>query len=190
MEQQVYNVAAGETKIIFDLVRSGDMRSSIIVNLNGVGAQGFVYGIFLGKDSDNFAINHAVVHNAPDTKSEILVKGIITGSAQVSYDSLVKMNKDVHRAEGHQKEDTLVLSKDARIHSVPNLEIAHNDVKCSHSVSTTNIDKEKLFYMSARGIKTDEAIRELARGHLFPVLDKISQENKKEEVLRFVEELF
>ena len=183
MAKRIIDVGQNETKVVYDIVFGEHKESSVILSLNGSGAKGRIYGIFIGKNSDECKIWHEVVHNAPDTKSEILVKGILEGGAKASYDSLIKMNEGVRGAEGHQKEDTLLLSKKAKINSVPHLEISHNDVKCSHSVSTTNVDKDKLFFMNSRGIKTEAAIHELVLGHVAPVLDKIDDEDVKQQVL-------
>jgi len=186
--QTVYNLEKNESKVIFDFVTSKKAHSDILVNLNGEGARVDLIGIFVGGSDDVFDIKHTVVHNAPRTTSEILVKGVLDKNAQADYGSLIKMNEGVRQAEGNQQEDTLVISPKAKIYSVPNLEIAHNDVKCSHGVSTTNVDKNKLFFMNSRGIKTKEAIQALVLGHLSSVLDQLEEE-EKQDALQQVQEI-
>lgn len=177
MSKQIYNLKENETKIVFDLI-TDSAESNIQINLNGKNAKGYIYGIFVGNDTDKMNINHTVVHNAEHTESDILVKGILSGKSIAEYNSLIKMNDGVKKAVGNQKEDTLLLSHDARVNAVPNLEVAHNDVKCSHAVSTTNVDKTKLFYMNSRGIETDDAVKELAFAHLSDVLDKVDEQTR------------
>jgi len=189
MDKHIIHVQQNETKVIFDVVTDESKGSHIELHLDGSGAKGYIYGIFIGEGTNKFDITHKVVHNAPDTESDILVRGVMDDESTASYDSVIKMIEGVHRAVGNQKEDTLLLSKKAKIDAVPNLEIAHNDVQCSHSVSTTNVDKNKLFFMNARGIKTENAIKELVRGHFSPVLDKLDEE-KREEIQKIIDEKF
>lgn len=177
MEKQIYNVKSNETRVVFDLI-TDSAESSIVVNLNGEGAKGYIYGIFVGDNDDSFKIDHTIVHNAPHTESDILVKGVLDGNAKAEYTSLIKMNEGVKQAVGNQKEDTLLLSTKSKINAIPHLEVAHNDVQCSHSVSTTNVDKDKLFFMNSRGIETEDAILELVRGHFSEVVDKVDEDTK------------
>jgi len=189
MNKQIIHVQQNETKVIFDIVTDDSKGSHIEVHLDGPNAKGYIYGIFIGEGDNQFDIVHKIVHNAPDTESEILVRGVMDGTSVASYDSVIKMNEGVHGAEGHQKEDTLLLSDKANINAVPNLEVAHNDVKCSHSVSTTNIDKDKLFFMNTRGIKTEDALKELVKGHFAPILDKM-EDVQKQNMQNIIEEKF
>ncbi len=182
MKKQEYNVKAGETKIVFDFIFDSE-DSSVIINLNEPGAKGYIYGIFVGDNQDKININHKIIHNAPNTESDILVKGVLDDSAKANYQSLIRIEKGMDGASGKQKEDTLLLSKKAKITAIPNLEIEHNDVVCSHGVTTTNIDKEKLFFMNSRGVSKAEAIQELVQAHFSPVIDKIQDKEIRKEII-------
>ena len=53
-----------------------------------------------------------------------------------------------------------MLSKDAHIDALPDMAIDYsNEVKATHSASTSPIDKEVLFYLASRGIEEDSARR-------------------------------
>ena len=56
------------------------------------------------------------------------------------------------------------LSADAWAESVPNLEIEHNDVRCSHASSVGPIDPDQQFYLETRGVPTDVARRLVVAG--------------------------
>lgn len=167
-----------DVKVTMYDVRTENSVSDITVNLAGSGAQGNVYGLFIGNEEQHFGMRHTIIHSAPHTTSDLLTKGVLDDKAKASYSSLIKIQEGATAADGAQKEDTLLLSRDAKIHAVPNLEVAHNDVKCSHAVTTTNVDKEKLFFMNSRGIETDEAVRELVWGHLGVILDKMDEDTR------------
>src|SRR5690606_8941934 len=70
----------------------------------------------------------------------------------------------------YQTNRNLLLSSDARADSLPNLEIAANDVRCSHAATVGQLDQEELFYLRSRGIPEKEAIRLVILGFFGEVL--------------------
>lgn len=187
-KEYVYEVGAHETCIVFDMYMNGQsIDRSVRIKLNGEHAEGRIYSVFMGNSDQRFTISHQIEHAAPHTISELTTAGVLSEKARTSYDACIRMNENAHKAEGHQKEHTLLLSRDAHVNAVPHLEIAHNDVKCSHAVSTTHIDKEKLFFMNARGIETHVAIDALVRGHVMPIIDNIEDVKVREELIKAVE---
>jgi Fe-S cluster assembly protein SufD len=65
------------------------------------------------------------------------------------------------KTDAWQMNRNLLLSKQALVHSTPQLEILADDVKCKHGSTTGQLDPAALFYLRSRGI--DEAA---ARGLL------------------------
>jgi len=151
-------------------------KSSSVIELVGAGARAETYGLFFGNEDHQFEIYNAVVHKASNTKSNMLVKGILGGNAFADYVGLVEVSKGAYGCEGYQKEDTLLLSSGARVNAVPNLVIANDDVKCSHGVTTTNLSEEKLFYLSSRGISDYESKRLVIQAHVVDILDRLGDE--------------
>lgn len=175
------NIGRDASYALFDMnINIPLIKSSSYIELNEEGATGSIYGIFAGAAQEYFDIHHVVEHKAPQTKSTMLVKGVLDGKAQAIYQGLIKIHEGANKADGAQKEETLLLSPFARVSAVPELEIAHNDVKCSHSVSTTYLDRLKLFYFNMRGIDSATAKKELVHGHLSGVIDKISDPKLRE----------
>ena len=99
------------------------------------------------------------------------------------YRSLIDIRANAFNAVGHQKEETLLLSPNAQISSVPDLEIANNEVSCSHGVSTTTIDDESLFYFQSRGMDTETAKQAILHGHLGAIVDMIDNETLRTDIL-------
>ena len=66
------------------------------------------------------------------------------------------------------------MSDKAAIDAVPDLEIANNDVSCSHGVTTTRLRKEDLFYVQSRGLSEKQAEKLMLYAHVGPVLDAIT----------------
>ncbi len=147
------------------------------------GAQGFITGAFINSASDVCDIKTDSLHISPDTKSDILIKGIVDESSKTVYRGLVKIFPKANRSSGYQKQDTLFLSRTATASSVPNLEIDTNNVRCSHGATTGQIDSSQLFYLMSRGISKQEAAKLVIKGFLSPVVERIKSDKLKNSIL-------
>ncbi|HYE60288.1 MAG TPA: SufD family Fe-S cluster assembly protein [Candidatus Kapabacteria bacterium] len=170
-------VERGASLTWFDLQVGGKIAaSSIETTLIAEGAEGKIHGLFFGHDTQVFDIHHVIRHQAPNTTSYMETKGLLDGHAKTVYRGLIHISKGSKKCNGSEREDTLLLSKDAQIGSVPELEIGNNDVKCSHAVTTTQVDKNKLFYFESRGISKEVAIKQLADAHVTSIIEKINDQ--------------
>lgn len=84
------------------------------------------------------------------------------------------MEKTARTAIGHQRADTLLLSRTAEADPVPILEIENSDVNATHAATVGRVDSEKLFYLFSRGIGEKEARALYVTGFLQHALGKIS----------------
>ena len=158
-------------------------QSLTLTKLEGVGAGSKSWGIIFGDENQCYDINSETEHAASKTVSDMLTRVVLNGKAKTVYRGLVKINPKAVNCEGYQKDDTILLSDDARADVVPNLEIANNDVKCSHGATISQIDEDKLFYMMSRGLDEKAAKKAIIEGFFDPIMAKINNENLKEEII-------
>ena len=97
------------------------------------------------------------MHNAKNTTSKIITKGVLNNKSKALSRSLVKIKENAPKSNGYEKQEALLLSENAEADAIPYLEIDNNDVKCSHSSAVGQIDKDVLFYMMSRGLNESEA---------------------------------
>ena len=60
-------------------------------------------------------------------------------------------------SDAAQTNRNLLLSREALVHSIPQLEIEADDVKCKHGSTTGQVDPQSLFYLRSRGIGREAA---------------------------------
>lgn len=154
------------------------VRSSTTSCLEGSGAATTLFGLFLGDKSNLFDIYNAAEHHAPHTLSDMKNKGALLDKAKAVYRGLINIRPGSKDCDGYQKQDTLLLSEQAEIDAVPNLEIENNEVTCSHGVTVGQLDPEQLFYLRSRGITPDQALRLIIRGFFSPLLDALPPDQK------------
>jgi Fe-S cluster assembly protein SufD len=92
--------------------------------------------------------------------------------------------------EAYQSNRNILASRDARMHTKPQLLIYNDDVKCSHGATTGQLDAKALFYMQARGISLAEARRMLMQAFMVDVVDTIELEPLRDRLRHLVEQRF
>ena len=119
---------------------------------------------FFANQKQLFDLQSTLIHNGQDTTSTILSKGCIDNEAKTILRGLIKIQEQASRAKGSQKEEVLLLSEDAEIDAMPDLEIHNDDVQCSHGAALGHIDKERLFYLMSRGLSKTDAQKLIVQG--------------------------
>lgn len=125
-------------------------------------------------------------HCAPHCRSDLYCKAVASDSARSVYYGYIRVAEGAQKTDAYQTNRNLLLSKNARVDSVPNLEIKANDVKCSHGSSTGQVGAEEMFYLLSRGLTKDQAERLLVEGFLTDLIGRIKDKNARAEVEELV----
>ncbi|MBI2671315.1 Fe-S cluster assembly protein SufD [Candidatus Woesearchaeota archaeon] len=180
-KKALVNQNANITWIDFNL-GSSLSKSEMSTNLQEEGSSTNVFSLFFSNNAQQFDFNSSIFHNARYTNSDMAVNGVLDNKSKVIYNGLVKIHKNAKNSNGCQKQDALLLSPDAEIDPIPNLEIDNNDVKCFHGTTVSQIDKEKLFYLKSRGIPEKDAVNLMIKGFFDPVIEKINIKEAQEDL--------
>lgn len=138
--------------------------------LTGRGSAATLSAVSFGERDQVLDYRTFQVHDAPDTTSTLLFKGALDGSSRSIYTGTIRISKLARRSTAFQTNRNLKLSDGAWADSVPNLEIEHNDVRCSHASTISPIDPEQRFYLESRGVPTAVAERLVVAGFFDEVL--------------------
>lgn len=109
-----------------------------------------------------------VIHQAPHCRSDILLRGIASDAAHLTIRGTIEVLQQANHTQAFLTENVLLLSPKATAEAVPNLEIACNEVKCSHAATVSPIPEEHLFYLASRGLSESQATDLLAESFLRP----------------------
>ena len=60
------------------------------------------------------------------------------------------MQQDAQETDAIQSNGNLLLSRNAKVNTMPQLEIYADDVKCTHGATIGELDEEALFYLQSR----------------------------------------
>jgi Fe-S cluster assembly protein SufD len=158
-------------------------RNDIDVRFAAEGGECVLNGLFV-VDGRRVADTHSRVdHSRPHCSSRELYKGVLDGQARGVFNGLVVVRPGAQKTDAWQMNKNLLLSREALVHSTPQLEILADDVKCKHGSTTGQLDPAALFYLRSRGL--DEAA---ARSLLtWAFASDLLQQLKAEPVRRAVE---
>lgn len=171
-------------------INCGFTRNNYHVALNGENAEAYVAGIVIaGKEQhvDNFVF---MDHLKPHCTSTQLFKYVLQDQSTGVFCGRIKVEKDAQKTLAYQTNNNLCASNQSRMFSKPQLEIYADDVKCSHGLTTGQLDEQALFYLRARGIPLEEAKLLLMQAFTNEVLRLIRLEALEERLEDIVEKRF
>jgi Fe-S cluster assembly protein SufD len=157
-------------------LHGGLVRNSTHHFLAGEGAECHSYGLYLAdkfQHIDNF-VN--VDHSVPNCTSNQLFKGVLDDMATGAFNGRIYVHKDAQGTVAYQKNNSILLTDDAKMDTKPQLEIYADDVKCSHGATVGQLDEDALFYLQSRGINKREARLMLMFGFAHEVIQNIKVE--------------
>ncbi len=157
---------------------------SLTVNLNSPKARADIASIFTANKNQKCAAT--INHNASDTYSNQLFKGISLGQGISDMALKTFVEKDIKSVEAYQLLRGIVLDKTSQIKSAPLLDIYSDDVICSHGCAIGVIDEDMLFYMQSRGIDKESACKILISSFCSEVTDKIEDEIMLEKLQKYI----
>ena len=152
-------------------------RLHLTVDLMGSGADARVLGLYFGDEHQTLDYRYFMNHAAPHTTSEMFLKGAVADHAKSVFTGLIRIEPEGQRTNAHQTNRNLVLSDDAEAHSVPNLEILANDVRCGHGSTVGPLDAEQRYYLMSRGLPRSRADRLQVKGFFEDVLARFPHES-------------
>lgn len=143
--------------------------------LAGRGANSHWNGLLLGNGKQHFDHFTGHHHSASETYSNLEFKVAAGGKAVSAYTGRINIDKDAFFCEAYQENRNLLLSDKAKVESIPELEIVNDEVKCSHGVTVGALEDEQIFYLMARGITRDEAMRIILTGFFEKSLETLPE---------------
>jgi len=160
-------------------------RNDIETTLSQKRAECVLEGLYLAKEKQHVDTRTFIDHLSPNCNSTEVFKGVIDDQATGVFDGKILVRENAQKTDARQSNKNLLLTKEAKVYSKPQLQIYADDVKCSHGSSTGQIDEEAIFYLQSRGIGREEAkkvlvyafagemVERLENSYLKPALKKL-----------------
>ncbi|HYD84030.1 MAG TPA: SufD family Fe-S cluster assembly protein, partial [Opitutus sp.] len=152
-------------------------RHESLSQLQAPGGFSEMLAVTVAEDTQEFDQRTLQIHQAPNTKSDLLYKNTLRDKSRTIFSGLIVVDQDAQKTDAYQSNRNLMLSDDAEANSLPGLEIQANDVRCTHGATSSRIDPEQEFYLQSRGIGKAAADELLTFGFFEEVLSRLADES-------------
>lgn len=174
-----FNAAIGSnSKLTLFFMNTGGrlVRQEIRVATRGEGADFQLRGVDLLAGDSHTDVTMVLDHAVPNTGSRELVRNVVTGKARGVFQGRINVHQIAQKTDAKMACNTLLLSDDGEFSAKPELEIFADDVACGHGATVTEIDRNHLFYLMARGIDEKTARGLLVKAFLAEVVEELEVE--------------
>ena len=137
--------------------------------LNGEGAHCEFTGVTFAGKGQYLDTGSKVIHNAPNTTSNINSKSISKDGGVCIYRGSVVIGEKAEGAKSNVSCESLMLDEQSQSDTIPAIVIKNDNVDLGHEAKIGRISDEAIFYLMSRGLSEDEARAMLVRGFVEPV---------------------
>jgi Fe-S cluster assembly protein SufD len=156
-------------------------------DLLGPGADVRPLGVYFADEGQWFDLQPYVRHYAPHGTSDVFFKGALQGKSRTVFRGNIFVGKDAVGTVTDENNRSLILTSKARADATPFLEIECADITAGHGSATGQIDARHLFYLEARGIPRDQALRLIVYGFFREVLTELDLPGVEDRALAHIE---
>ena len=161
---------------------AGRVRTRFSADAAGRNAAARVGGLFLAGEEQHVDQQTLQIHSSPDTTSDLLYKGAVSGDGHSIYRGLIAAARGAVRINAYQRNNNIVLNDGARADSLPGLLIDADDLKCSHGATIGSVDPDQIFYLRSRGLSEPEARRLILDGFFEEITSRLALPALRDEV--------
>ncbi len=117
-----------------------------------------------------------MIHLGKNTESSIISKSIARSGGVSNYRGKVYIDKDAVNSNSIVKCDTLILDKESKSDTYPSNICCNKSSTLEHEATVSRISYDKLFYLTSRGLKKEEAMDLIIMGFAKEFKDELPVE--------------
>ena len=183
--EAIENKLEKNSKVNYTIIDIGGKTSisNYYSNIIGENADNDLKSIYLGIGEQRKDINYIAELRGTKTNIDIDVQGALKDEAKKNFKGTIDFKKGSKKAKGNENEYCMLLSDKAKSIALPMLLCTEEDVEGNHSTASGKVDEKQLFYIMTRGISYKEAVKLIVKSKFNKIIERISDEDLKEEVL-------
>ncbi len=167
-------------------LHGGLTRNHLHTDLQGEHANAALFGLALTDKDQHCDTFTSIEHAQPGCQSNQIFKNVLDDNSTGAFTGRIHVMPGAKKTEAFQRNNSVLLTKAAKMNTKPQLVIDNDDVKCSHGATVGQINEEALFYLQTRGINEQEARLMLMFAFAHEVLSNIRVEQLRQSIDRLV----
>jgi Fe-S cluster assembly protein SufB len=144
--------------------------------LEGDGSIGEFYSVAITNDKMQADTGTKMIHIGKNTRSRILSKGISLGKSKNSYRGAVLIHPKAEGARNHTQCDSLLIGSHCEANTYPVIKVQNPSAVVEHEATASKVAEEQLYYLQARGISQEEAVKLILNGYCDEVFKQLPME--------------
>jgi len=166
------------------------VRNNLTILLKGEGTNTIMNGLY-AIDGLQHVDNHTLLDiQQPNCTSYQLYKGILNDAAHAVFNGKIYVHPIAQKTNAYQLNKHLLLGKESRVDTKPQLEIFADDVKCTHGATVGQLSDEEIFYLQSRAVTKELASQLLAKGFIDDVLNTITSDSIRQKLNKLLAKKF
>ncbi len=172
-----------------EIVANENTKSTIIIKYKSKeDIECYHNGIIRAKTEKNAELNIILVNlRRKKSNKDIEVQGNLKDISKMHFKGTIDFKKGCKKATGNENEACMLLSDTAKSIALPMLLCSEEEVEGNHSSSAGKIGEKELFYIMSRGFELKEAMKLMVRARFNQILEKIENEELREEILQEID---
>jgi Fe-S cluster assembly protein SufD len=166
---------------------SGRGKVRMETDLAGPGSQAKVTGGYVGGNRQHLDYDTTQEHAAPNTVSDLAFRGVLADRATAVWRGMIRVDRGAQQTDAFQESRNLLISTKAHADAIPGLEIEANDVRCTHAAAVAQVDREQLYYLTARGLSEETAKGLIIEGFLEALVGRLGEGEVRAQVAAALE---
>ncbi len=127
-------------------------RHNLEVYQTGEGTETNLHCLTVVNNQQLADTHSSIILKYPHGSSNQLHKCIVDDKGRAVFNGKIFVAREAQLTNASQLNRNLLLSKNARVDTKPQLEIIADDVKCAHGATVSELDGDRLFYLQSRGL--------------------------------------
>jgi Fe-S cluster assembly protein SufD len=161
-------------------------RNNLSILIKGEGTNTIMNGLY-GINGNQLVDNHTLLDiQHPNCTSYQLYKGLLNDKSRAIFNGKIYVHAIAQKTNAYQLNKHLLLGKEARVDTKPQLEIFADDVKCTHGATIGQLSQEEIFYLQSRCITQQMAIQLLSKGFIDDIINTIKSDSVRGKLNRLL----
>ena len=108
---------------------------------------------------------------------------LVQTNAKTTLNATIMMEPHIQDASAHLLEETVILSPEVQLKSLPILDIHAKTIQASHGAKIYRLDEEKLFYLQSKGLSFKQAQQLLLSSYVEKLFADLELEEEEKQAL-------
>jgi Fe-S cluster assembly protein SufB len=143
------------------------------VILKGNNSKGQVLSLAYAGSKQHHDAGAKIFHIGKNTKSRVISKSVSKKRGRTSFRGLITIEKGSKNSLSYVSCNALMMNKESRSDTYPTVVIKEKQSVSQHEATVEKLGEKKLFYMTSRGIKKENAESLLVNSFIEPVTKEL-----------------